>query len=51
MEEFFSEKRNILNTKSKNQLYFGSYNEKIEQLKIFVYGLKGVNKYQFIIQS
>ena len=51
MEVFFSEKRNILNIKSKNQLYFGSYNEKIEQLKIFVYGLKGVNKYQFIIQS
>ena len=51
MEEFFSEKRNILNIKSKNQLYFGSYYEKIEQLKIFVYGLKGVNKYQFIIQS
>ena len=51
MEEIFPEKHKILNIKSKSQLYFGSFSEKISQLKIFIYGLKEVNKYQFIFQS
>lgn len=37
-----------LNIKSKSQLYFGPYfSDKIQNLKVFIYGLKGVNKYYY----
>ena len=47
MEEILPKYQNILNIKSKMQLYFGTnFSEKIKQLKVFIFGLKGVNKYQ-----
>lgn len=37
-----------LNIKSKSQLYFGPYfSDKIQNLKVFIYGLKGVIKYHY----
>jgi hypothetical protein len=48
MEEILPKNQNILNIKSKRQLYFGkNFDEKIKQLKVFIYGLKGVNKYLY----
>ena len=46
MEEILPKNKNFLNIKSKGQLYFGQhFSKKIQDLKIFIYGLKGVIKY------
>jgi len=46
MQEILPKNKNFLNIKSKGQLYFGQhFSKKIQDLKIFIYGLKGVNKY------
>ena len=46
MEEIVPKNKIFLNMKSKGQLYFGQhFSKKIQDLKIFIYGLKGVNKY------
>ena len=37
----------ILNTNFKSQLYFDQiFNKKINELKVFIYGLRGVTKYK-----
>jgi hypothetical protein len=46
MEEKPKKRNNDLNIKSKSQLFFGQeFSQKIQELKIFIFGLKGVNKY------
>lgn len=46
MEDKSKKRSNDLNIKSKSQLYFGQdFSLKIQELKIFIFGLKGVNKY------
>ena len=46
MEEILPKNKNNLNIKSKSQLYFGqNFSKKIQDLKIFIYGLKGVIKF------
>ena len=38
--------QNCLNIKAKNQLHFGKhFSKKIQDLKIFIFGLKGVIKH------
>jgi hypothetical protein len=45
MEEKKTEKKNKFNHKSKRKLYFGPhYSQRISELKIFIYGLRGVIK-------
>lgn len=46
MQEILPKNKNFLKIKSKGQLYFGQhFSKKIQDLKIFIYGLKGVIKY------
>ena len=46
MEEALLKNHNFLNIKSKSQLLFGqNASKKIQDLNIFIYGLKGVIKY------
>lgn len=49
MEEKKLENHNnsILRIKTKRKLFFGpEFSKKIKDLKIFIYGLRGVNKYK-----
>jgi hypothetical protein len=46
MEKIVPDNHNYLNINSKSQLYFGqNFSQKIQKLKVFIYGLKGVTKY------
>ena len=52
MEEFHSENYPKLNIKPKSQLLFGeSFSEKISELKIFIYGLRGVNQLKYYLYN
>lgn len=47
MEDIKKEKNPQLSLKSKNQLHFGiDFSQKISNLKVFIYGLRGVSIYK-----